>query len=386
MLKTFKSYFQGHKDIRFYLSPGRVNLIGEHIDYHGGYVLPAAIDLGTCGVVGARKDRLFRFFSLNFKDEPVVKCSLDDLSFSEEDGWVNYAKGILWMLLKEGFQIDHGFDLLVNGDLPTASGLSSSASFELLVAYIANDLYGFDISRNDLALLAQRVENEYMGMHCGIMDQIAVALGQKDLALLTNTATLEVEPIRAVFPGYRWVIMNTNYQRKTTDSKYNERRNESHRALLKIKEVRDIEHLCELSVEEFEKVKHVIDNPIELKRARHAVSEQARVLAAKKALEAHDVEAFGQLLNESHLSLKEDYEVTGKHLDALVKSAITHGAAGARVTGAGFGGCAIALVEENAVDSFISAVEADYIKKIQLEPSFYSVEFTDGVRRVESCE
>lgn len=386
MLKAFKSYFQGHEDIRSYLSPGRVNLIGEHIDYHGGYVFPAAIDLGTCGIVGVRKDRLFRFVSLNFEDEPVITRSFDDLAFSEEDGWANYAKGILWMLVNEGFQIDHGFDLLVHGDLPTASGLSSSASLELLVAFIANDLYDLKMSRSELALLGQKVENEYMGMHCGIMDQLAIALGEKDRALLMNTATLEVKPTKAVFPGYRWVIMNTNYQRKTTDSKYNERRDESHRALLKIKKVKDIEHLCELTMEEFEAVSHVLDNPIELKRARHAVSEQARTLEARKALEAGDVEAFGRLLNESHLSLKEDYEVTGKHLDALVKSAITHGAVGARVTGAGFGGCAIALVEESSLDRFIPAVESDYIKKIQLEPSFYLVKFTDGVRRVESCE
>lgn len=386
MIKTFKSYFPEHENIRTYRSPGRVNLIGEHIDYHGGYVFPAAIDLGTCGIVGVRKDRVFRFVSLNFKDEPVITRSVEDLSFSEEDGWANYAKGILWMLQKEGASLDCGFDLLVYGNLPTASGLSSSASLEVLVAFIANDLYDLKMSRTELALLGQKVENEYMGMHCGIMDQLAIALGEKDRALLMNTATLEVKPTQAVFPGYRWVIMNSNYQRKTTDSKYNERRDESHRALLKIRQVKEIEHLCELSIDDFETVKDVIDNPIELKRARHAVSEQARTLEAQKALEAGDVEWFGRLLNESHLSLKEDYEVTGKHLDALVKSAVTHGAIGARVTGAGFGGCAIALVKESLLDRFIPAVEADYLKKIQLEPSFYLVKFTDGVRRVESCE
>lgn len=382
MKDIFDQIFDTHKDTRVFFSPGRVNLIGEHIDYNGGHVFPAAINLGTYGMVAPREDDRFRFYSTGFSGQGVVERTRDDLVFREEDGWANYAKGILSALIQEGHVLTHGFDLLVTGDLPKASGLSSSASLEVLVAYIANIMYDLGLSRQAIALLAQAVENDYMGMHCGIMDQLIIASGQKDMALLMNTATLETKAVPARFKGFQWVIMDTRYPRKTTESKYNERRRECEAALRTIQAVKPVNHLCELDPNTFHDIQHVIKDPILLKRARHAVFEEARTLAAQEALERQDAIAFGKLLDASHLSLKEDYEVTGFHLDTLVAAARQHGAIGARVTGAGFGGCAIALVSDQALPDFQDKVGYDYHDITGLKAAFYQVTFEDGVGEI----
>ncbi|MDO9628792.1 MAG: galactokinase [Acholeplasmataceae bacterium] len=375
-IKIFE-YSPTHSQI--YFSPGRVNLIGEHIDYNGGLVFPAAIDLGTYGIVEARADMIFKFYSLNFQDDGIITVDKNHLLYEEKHRWANYAKGIISELILRNFPITHGFDLLVYGTLPTASGLSSSASLELLTAWICNEMFNLNLSREYLALLSQHVENQYMGMHCGIMDQLVIAKGVKGRALLMNTATLETTPVPASFSGFEWVIMNTNYPRKTTDSKYNERRRECKLALDIIKEHKNINYLCELNEGELRKLKKYFSDIKIYNRAKHAVTEQMRTIQSKTAMENHDPITFANLLNQSHESLKNDYEVTGLELDTLVDSARKYGAIGARVTGAGFGGCAIALVPKTAVESFHQRVGDDYFSQTGIKASFHDVTFVDGV-------
>ncbi len=384
MIVNIKEKFQGiygylTPDAMTYFSPGRVNLIGEHIDYNGGLVFPAAIDLGTYGVVESRRDLIFRFYSLNFIEDGIIEVDLNQLSYDQKHSWANYAKGVINELITRGFPIHHGFDLFVYGTLPTASGLSSSASLELLIAYICNNIYNLNLSREYLALLAQHVESSYMGMHCGIMDQLVIAKGLKNFALLMNTATLETTAVPASFDGYEWVILNTNYPRKTTDSKYNERRKECEDALSIIREYKKIDFLCELNENELIELKDKFINSKIYSRAMHVVTEQARTIKSKKAMENNDPITFAELLNASHESLKNDYEVTGFQLDALVSSARKFGAIGARVTGAGFGGCAIALVPKKNLGQFHKLVGEDYFNKTGQKASFYDVKFVNGV-------
>jgi galactokinase len=381
-----KLYFQNTFETlpeRCYFSPGRLNLIGEHIDYNGGLVFPAAINLGIYAAVSRTTNQTVRFSSMNYPKNGIVNISLSELTYKETDGWTNYAKGVILYFKDKGYTIDHGFDMAIFGTLPTASGLSSSASLLVLMVFVMCDMFNMDISRTDMALIAQHVENNYMGMHCGIMDQLIIAKGVSKKALLMNTATLETHAVSADFEGYTWVIMNTNYQRKTTDSKYNERVAECKIGLKNIRKEKKVKFLCELSMDDFKKLQHNISDEIVLKRVRHVVSEQKRVIDAKKALELHDAKWFGKLLNESHQSLKEDYEVTGLHLDTLVREAIRAGAIGARVTGAGFGGCAIALVPNDRVLDFMRIVGISYLGLTQIKADFYTVEFVDGVHRYE---
>lgn len=381
-IEQFKSLMNRQDNPRVFYAPGRVNLIGEHIDYNGGLVFPAAISIGTYGLVLKRNDRQIHLYSNNYPDDGLFQIDLDHLIFDPTHGWTNYVKGILDALIKKGHKIETGFDLLVDGNLPTASGLSSSASLEVLVAYIAKTLFNLTITRTELAVLSQDVENNYMGMHCGIMDQLIIARGVKDKALLMNTATLEVEENNAVFEGYQWIIMNTKYQRKTTDSKYNQRRSECEMALSHLKSKFNIEYLCDISIENLGKVRSVIKDDLIFRRAKHVISEQNRVIQSKIAMDQKDVHSFANLLNQSHQSLKEDFEVTGFHLDTLCEAARANGALGARVTGAGFGGCAIALVKSNQVKKMEETVRHIYFEKTQLEAEFYEVTFEDGVHEV----
>lgn len=382
LFKRFNNIFGYEKHLTLYFSPGRVNLIGEHIDYNGGLVFPAAINLGTYGLISLRDDRKIRMFSLSFESVGLIEIDLDHLAYQESHHWSNYVKGVLFEMKQRNFNISQGFDLLIDGTLPTASGLSSSASIELLISYMMNDLFHFGMTRKELAILSQHVENHYMGMHCGIMDQLVIACGVKDKALLMKTNTLEIDAVNAHFDGFQWVIMNTNYPRKTTESKYNERRKECHLALEIAKKTYDIQDLCDLTVQELEAIQDNFDAPTIYQRARHAVTEQARTLHAKYAMETQDAYAFAQLLNESHASLKIDYEVTGMYLDKLVEGAIMFGAIGARVTGAGFGGCAIALVPNELVNDFSKKVDDYYKKATHLNADFYFVTFEDGVRKI----
>lgn len=379
---TFEQTYQS-KPERLYYSPGRVNLIGEHIDYNGGLVFPAAISIGTYAAIRKRTDTLIRFYSSNFKEQGLVVVSLSDLSYRAEHGWVNYAKGIVQTLIQRGCVIPHGLDILVEGNLPPASGLSSSASLEVLIGYIFSDIFNLQLSRETLALIGQDVENNYMGMHCGIMDQLIIAKGVAGQALIMNTKTLNTKAVNATFDGYTWVIMNTNYKRKNTDSKYNERVAECQAVLKRIQTKTKVETLCEITPSQFESLQYLIEDPVLVKRFKHVVTEQARVIEAEQRMAIGDAKSFGLLLNASHTSLRLDYEVTGLHLDVLVEGALQAGAIGARVTGAGFGGCAIALVPNPSLSQFEGIVQSHYFEKTGLIPAFYDVIFTDGVKRIE---
>lgn len=366
----------------FYFSPGRVNLIGEHIDYNGGLVLPAAISLGTYGVIRMRNDQIIRVYSTHFSELGIIDISLHDLAYKADDHYANYIKGVFDLCLKKHPEINRGMDIYIHGTLPPQSGLSSSASLLVLMVYILSNIYHLDLTRTDIALYAKDVENHYMQMHCGIMDQLIIAKGIKHKALLMNTSTLETSPIHAFIDGYTWVIMNSHYERKTTESKYNERVKECQDALTIIKKEKNILELCELSVDDYHNIKNHLNETLR-KRVKHVVTEQHRVLKSIEVLKNQDANSMGKLLNASHSSLKNDYEVTGFHLDMLVEGALLAGAIGARVTGAGFGGCAIALVKNDLLNSFDQLVDHYYYQKTSLHASFYPVEFVDGVSKIE---
>ena len=384
LVKKFQELFGEGGDIRFYFSPGRVNLIGEHTDYNGGHVFPCALTIGTYGVARKRKDRKIRLYSENFSKMGVIETSLDDLVYRDSAGWTNYPKGIVWTFEEKGYPVEKGFDMLMYGNIPNGSGLSSSASVELLMGIILKDLFGYeDLTMINLALIGQYGENNFNGMNCGIMDQFAIAMGKKDHAIFLDTQNLQYEyaPIR--MDGYKIVIAASNKKRRLTDSKYNERRAECEEALKDIQSVRKIQALGELTEEEFEQVKDAVKDPVCRKRAKHAVYENQRTIQAVKALKNNDLETFGKLMNESHVSLRDDYEVTGKELDTLVEAAWKQdGVIGSRMTGAGFGGCTVSIVKEEAVDAFIKNVGEIYEKEIGYGADFYVVEIGDGTRRI----
>lgn len=378
--ERFKEIYHTDTHVHCFFSPGRVNLIGEHIDYNGGNVLPAAIDLGTYGALKKRSDKCFRFYSSSFKKLGVIEVSMDDLSFDEHHQWANYVKGVIQACLERGFTLDFGFDLYIESTLPIASGLSSSASIELLTIYICNTLYNLGLSRQEMALLSKKVENEYIGVSCGIMDQLIIAEGLEDQAILMNTSTLSLKPIETKLSGFTWVIMSTNYPRKMTDSKYNERYQECHNALDILKPHFGIQNLCEIHPSKLDHALSLLDDETLKKRVRHVVLEHERTKQAYQALEQKDAQTLCQLMIESHESLKRDYEVSGEHLDTIVSAALQFGANGARMTGAGFGGCAIALMTSEDVDRIIEQTKKKYQEITHIEPSFFKVKFVEGVR------
>ena len=384
LVKKFQELFGEGGDIRFYFSPGRVNLIGEHTDYNGGHVFPCALTIGTYGVARKREDRKIRLYSENFSKMGVIETSLDDLVYRDSAGWTNYPKGIVWTFQEKGYPVETGFDMLMYGNIPNGSGLSSSASVELLMGIILKDLLGYeDLTMINLALMGQYGENNFNGMNCGIMDQFAIAMGKKDHAIFLDTQNLQYEyaPIR--MDGYKIVIAASNKKRRLTDSKYNERRAECEKALKDIQSVKMIHALGELTEEGFEQIKDAVKDPVCRKRAKHAVYENQRTIKAVKALKNNDLETFGKLMNESHVSLRDDYEVTGKELDTLVEAAWKQeGVIGSRMTGAGFGGCTVSIVKEEAVDAFIKNVGEIYEKEIGYGADFYVVEIGDGTRRI----
>ncbi len=362
-----------------FFAPGRVNLIGEHIDYNGGLVFPCAITLGTYAAASKRHDNKFRVFSMNFENLGIIEFSLDDLTYQKEHNWCNYLKGVLKYLLEAGYKVPSGLDLLFFGNIPNGAGLSSSASLEMLMCKICTDLYGLSLSSTEAALLGKKVENEYIGVNSGIMDQFAIALGKANHALLLDCNTTEYQHVPFEIEGYSIIIMNTNKRRELADSKYNERRSECESALSKLQNAFDIKALCDLKEEDLTKAADIINHPIEFKRVKHAVTENIRVIDATKALENNDLFTFGKLLNASHISLKDDYEVTGKELDTLVAAAWdADGTLGARMTGAGFGGCAIAIVENQKAETFIESVNSKYLKEIGYEASFYIASIGNG--------
>jgi len=383
LLRSYAEKFQTSGDVRIYFAPGRVNLIGEHTDYNGGHVFPCALTIGTYGVVRKRSDRKLRFYSLNFEHLGVIESSLDDLKPYPEADWTNYPKGVMWAFDKMGKQMDVGLDLLLWGNIPNGSGLSSSASVEVLTGYILRDLYGFEVTNQDLALIGQFSENKFNGVNCGIMDQFAIAMGKKDHAIFLDTNTLEYSLVPIKLEGIRIVIASSNKKRGLGDSKYNERRSQCEQALADLKRYVQIDALGELMEEDFEVYQVAIDDETNKKRAKHAVYENQRTIKAVEALKGNNIEYFGKLMNDSHRSLQCDYEVTGKELDTLVEAAWKQpGVIGARMTGAGFGGCTVNLVKEEYVDSFIREVGAIYSETIGYDADFYVVDVGDGPCRL----
>jgi galactokinase len=373
----------GEEGTGSYFAPGRINLIGEHTDYNGGYVFPASITIGTYGVARKRSDNQIHLYSENFPEKGIITFSLTDLDYRKEDDWTNYPKGVIRFLKEAGHVIDSGMDIAFYGNIPNGAGLSSSASIELLTGVILEDLFGLEIERLELVLTGKKVENEFIGVNSGIMDQFAIGMGKKDHALLLDTNTLAYELVPAEFGDYVVAIMNTNKRRELADSKYNERRAECEEALKRLQTKLKIQSLGELDEETFFAHTSLIADPVLIKRAKHAVTENQRTLKAKAALEAGDLDAFGQLLDASHASLRDDYEVTGVELDTLVAAAQAQPTVlGARMTGAGFGGCAIALVKKSEWATFESAVKASYLEKIGYETDIYQASIDDGARKL----
>ncbi|HJD26693.1 MAG TPA: galactokinase [Candidatus Blautia intestinipullorum] len=384
MLEKFNEVYGEGGDIREYFAPGRVNLIGEHTDYNGGHVFPCALTLGTYGLARKREDRKLRFYSMNFSRLGVLESSLDDLVPSEKAGWTNYPKGVMWAFEKRGYTFDTGVDFLIYGNIPNGSGLSSSASLEVLTGLMLKDLYGAEeLTMQDLALIGQYSENNFNGMNCGIMDQFASAMGKKDCAIFLDTSTLEFEYAPVKLKDARIVITNSKVKHSLVGSAYNDRRNECETALRELQTVLDIEALGELTEEEFEAHKDVIKSDICRKRAKHAVYENQRTIRAVKALKEDNVEEFGRLMNASHVSLRDDYEVSCQEIDILVDLAWKiPGVVGSRITGGGFGGCTVSIVKNDAVDTFINTVGEKYKEAVGHEAEFYVVDIGDGAHKI----
>ncbi len=379
VLEEFKKVYGESAGAKVYFAPGRVNLIGEHTDYNGGHVFPCALSIGTYGVACPREDRVLRFYSVNFPQLGVIESSLDDLVPDPKAEWTNYPKGVMWAFEQRGMKIPTGMDLVLYGNIPNGSGLSSSASVEVLTGFILRDLFGFDVTNQDLALIGQLAENKYNMVNCGIMDQFAIAMGKKDHAIFLDTADLSFEYAPIKLDGAKIVIACSNKKRGLADSKYNERRSECEEALAELQTVVVAESLGALNEETFEKHSAVIGSDIRKKRAKHAVYENRRTIRAVEALKDGDVVAFGQLMNASHVSLRDDYEVTGIELDTLVEEAWKiDGVIGSRMTGAGFGGCTVSIVMDEAVDEFIQKVGEAYLAKIGYAANFYVVDIGDG--------
>lgn len=384
ILKKFEEVFGDTNGADTYFAPGRVNLIGEHTDYNGGHVFPCALTIGTYAVARKRNDKKLRFYSMNFEELGVIESSIENIKPEKEADWTNYPKGVIWAFMEKGYEIPCGMDLLLNGNIPNGSGLSSSASVEVLTGYILRDFFGFkDITNIDLALTGQFSENKFNGVNCGIMDQFAIAMGKKDHAIFLDTEDLSYTYAPIKLEGAKIVISCSNKKRGLGDSKYNERRTECETALAELQKVTDIKALGNLTEEQFETYKDAIKDEVRVRRAKHAVYENQRTIKAVKALEDNDVTLFGQLMNASHVSLRDDYEVTGMELDTLVEEAWkVDGVIGSRMTGAGFGGCTVSIVKDEAIDEFIAKVGTAYEKKIGYHADFYVVEVGDGPKNL----
>lgn len=384
LFEKFTELFGSADDARFYFSPGRVNLIGEHTDYNGGHVFPCALTLGTYGAARKRTDRLIHFYSMNLGSFGVVEVSLDDLSYKKSYNWANYPLGVVWAFAEKGHTLDTGFDMVIWGNIPNGSGLSSSASLEVLTGVILKDLYEIpELTMTDLALIGQYSENNFNGCNCGIMDQFAVAMGKKDNAIFLDTATLNYEYAPVVLEDAKIIITNSKVKHSLVDSAYNDRRQECADALKALQAVVDIQTLGDLDIETFEKNKDAIKDPIQQKRAKHAVYENQRTIKAVAALKVNDITTFGELMNQSHVSLRDDYAVSCEEIDILVDLAWKiPGVIGSRITGGGFGGCTVSIVKNDAVDTFIETIGKAYQEKVGHEAEFYTVDIGDGAGRL----
>lgn len=385
LFDMFAELFGDSEGARFYFSPGRVNLIGEHTDYNGGHVFPCALTLGTYGAARKREDNKIHFYSMNLDSFGVVEASLDDLTNKKEYNWANYPLGVVWAFKEKGHTITSGFDMVIWGNIPNGSGLSSSASLEVLTGVILTDLFEIkDLSMTDLALIGQYSENNFNGCNCGIMDQFAVAMGKKDHAIFLDTSDLSYEYAPCVLDGAKIVITNSKVKHSLVDSAYNDRRNECAAALKALQSELDIQALGDLTPEEFEAHKSLIKDEIQLQRAKHAVYENQRTIDAVTALKAGDIESFGKLMNQSHISLRDDYDVSCEEIDILVDLAWKiPGVLGSRITGGGFGGCTVSIVKDESIDTFIETIGKTYLEKVGHEAEFYTVDIGDGASRLD---
>lgn len=384
LAQSFNKRF-GYDPAKLYFSPGRVNLIGEYTDFNGGHVFPAAISVGTYGAIAPRDDNEIRTYSANYPEAGIQTITVTDLALRPYDTWIKYLRGVMTVMAEAGYPVTKGFDLAIVGDMPTASGLSSSASLEILLLNMLQDMMGYQLDKLTIVKLGQAVENDYLGLKTGIMDQFAVAFGEDEQGMFLDTNTMAYEMVPAEFGDYRLLVMTTNKKRELTDSKYNERRAESEEALALLQENVDVETLGDLTVPQFEEAAADFekDHALVMKRARHAVSENQRTIAAKAALQAHDLVQFGELLTASHASLRDDFEVSGIELDTLVETALRQpGVLGARMTGAGFGGSAIALVEKDQVPTVTTAVGDVYTAEIGYQPAFFVAEIVAGTHEI----
>ena len=385
LFDMFAELFGDSEGARFYFSPGRVNLIGEHTDYNGGHVFPCALTLGTYGAARKREDNKIHLYSMNLDSFGVVEASLDDLTNKKEYNWANYPLGVVWAFKEKGHTITSGFDMVIWGNIPNGSGLSSSASLEVLTGVILTDLFEIkDLSMTDLALIGQYSENNFNGCNCGIMDQFAVAMGKKDHAIFLDTSDLSYEYAPCVLDGAKIVITNSKVKHSLVDSAYNDRRNECAAALKALQSELDIQALGDLTPEEFEAHKSLIKDEIQLQRAKHAVYENQRTIDAVTALKAGDIESFGKLMNQSHISLRDDYDVSCEEIDILVDLAWKiSGVLGSRITGGGFGGCTVSIVKDESIDTFIETIGKTYLEKVGHEAEFYTVDIGDGASRLD---
>lgn len=384
LMTKFAELFGNSEGADFYFSPGRVNLIGEHTDYNGGHVFPCALTIGTYGVARKREDKLCHFYSMNLEHCGVIETSLDDMINKKEYGWANYPFGVVWAFTEKGFHFDHGFDLVIWGNIPNGSGLSSSASLEVLTGVILKDMFGLEgVSMVDIALYGQYSENNFNGCNCGIMDQFAVAMGKKDNAIFLDTSTLHYEYAPVVLEDAKIVITNSKVKHSLVDSAYNQRRQECTEALAELKSVVTIDTLGDLDADTFYKYKDAIKDPVRFKRAKHAVLENQRTIRAVQALKDGDIALFGELMNQSHISLRDDYEVSCEEIDILVDLAWEiPGVIGSRITGGGFGGCTVSIVKNDAVETFTSTVGKAYLEKVGHAAEFYIVDIGDGAGKL----
>jgi len=368
-----------------YASPGRINLIGEHTDYNGGHVFPCALSIGTYALARKNDCGKMRFYSLNFTRFGMlaVEGPANEFTNVPADNWCNYPKGVMWAYTQKGYTIDSGLDILYYGNIPNGSGLSSSASIEVATAVILNDQFGFDVDMVEVSKICQFSENKFNGVNCGIMDQFAIAMGKAGHAIFLDTADLSYTYAPLELTGAKIVIACSNKKRGLADSKYNERRSQCETALAQLQAVKPINSLGELTEEEFDAIADAITDPVNRKRAKHAVYENQRTIRAVEALKNNDIALFGKLMNESHVSLRDDYEVTGIELDTLAETAWEQpGVIGSRMTGAGFGGCTVSIVEDDKIDAFIENVGNVYKDKIGYAADFYVVTVGDGAHKM----
>lgn len=379
VLKKFEEVFGDSEGVKVFFAPGRVNLIGEHTDYNGGHVFPCALTIGTYMAVKKRDDRKLRFYSMNFDHLGMIESSIEGLKPEKEADWTNYPKGVMWAFEKRGMKMDCGLDIVLNGNIPNGSGLSSSASLEVVTGFMLRELFGFDVTNVELAQIGQYSENNFNGMNCGIMDQFASAMGKKDNAIFLDTADLSYEYAPINLAGAKIVVTNSKVKHSLVNSEYNTRRSECETALAELQAVTDIKGLGDLTEEEFEAHKSAIKDETRVKRAKHAVYENRRTIRAVEALKNNDLETFGKLMNASHVSLRDDYAVSCSEIDVLVDAAWkVEGVIGSRITGGGFGGCTVSIVKDEAIEAFKEQVGKAYQEQVGKTPEFYVVEIGNG--------